>query len=98
MPVFKLENVQKKFDDHIILNQFSADIEAGELVAFTGASGVGKTTILNMLSMLEKPTEGRIYYQDKLLPNFYSREGKKLLKNDFAYIFQNFALIHNKTV
>ena len=60
----RLEHIVKRFDDNTAVNDFSAEIESGELVTLLGPSGCGKSTMLNMLSGILYPTEGRIYFDD----------------------------------
>ena len=54
------ENVTKQFDDTVICQAFSMQVDAGEKAALMGASGIGKTTILRMLLGLEQPDAGTI--------------------------------------
>ncbi|MBR0137111.1 MAG: ABC transporter ATP-binding protein, partial [Erysipelotrichaceae bacterium] len=60
----RLENIVKRFDDNTAVDDFSAVIESGELVTLLGPSGCGKSTMLNMLSGILYPTEGKIYFDD----------------------------------
>lgn len=60
-----LKNVTKKFNNNVVVKDFSAEIDSGELVTLLGSSGSGKSTILNMLSGIFYPTEGKIYFDDE---------------------------------
>jgi putrescine transport system ATP-binding protein len=60
-PFIRIENVTKKFNDFVAVNNVSLDIYKGELFALLGGSGCGKTTLLRMLSGFESPTEGRVW-------------------------------------
>ena len=46
--MLKLENIQKSFDGHKILNGLSVDLEAGKIYSLMGANGAGKTTLFNI--------------------------------------------------
>jgi len=96
--VIKLNNVSKKFGDHVIFDNYCLEISKGDFVAITGPSGKGKTTLLNMIGLLEKHDSGCITVNGHNNPKFGSREGILLLRNEISYIFQNFGLIENKTV
>lgn len=80
------------------LSDINLNIKRGEKIAIVGVSGAGKSTLLNVLSGLEKITEGELLFQNAPL---YSLQEKKLadvrLKN-FGFVFQAFHLISNLTV
>ncbi len=88
----RLENIVKRFDDNTAVNDFSAVIESGELVTLLGPSGCGKSTMLNMLSGILYPTEGKIYFDDDDV-TFMSSE-----KRGIGLVFQNYALYPHMTV
>ena len=56
--ICSLQNIDKSYEKKQVLNQFNLDIYQGEMVAIVGKSGVGKTTVLNILGLLEKPDSG----------------------------------------
>ena len=88
----RLENIVKRFDDNTAVNDFSAEIESGELVTLLGPSGCGKSTMLNMLSGILYPTEGKIYFDDDDV-TYMSSE-----KRGIGLVFQNYALYPHMTV
>ena len=88
----RLEHIVKRFDDNTAVNDFSAVIESGELVTLLGPSGCGKSTMLNMLSGILYPTEGKIYFDDDDV-TFMSSE-----KRGIGLVFQNYALYPHMTV
>lgn len=58
--MIKLENVTKKYNDFVAVNNISFDIKEGEIVGFLGKNGAGKTTTMNMITGYIEPTEGKI--------------------------------------
>lgn len=90
------EKVSKNFGDRTIINNFNLEIGSGELISITGESGKGKTTILNILGLLEKPSMGSITFLGKKNPS--KRETMLLQRDKIGYLFQNYALIENETV
>ena len=88
----RLENVVKRFDDNTAVDNFSAVIESGELVTLLGPSGCGKSTMLNMLSGILYPTEGKIYFDDDDVTYMPSD------KRGVGLVFQNYALYPHMTV
>ena len=59
-----IQNLTKRFHDNTAVNNFSATIESGELIALLGPSGCGKSTMLNMISGILPVTEGKIFFDD----------------------------------
>ena len=88
----RLEHIVKRFDDNTAVNDFNAVIESGELVTLLGPSGCGKSTMLNMLSGILYPTEGKIYFDDDDV-TFMSSE-----KRGIGLVFQNYALYPHMSV
>lgn len=91
-PFIRIENVTKKFNDFVAVNNVSLDIYKGELFALLGGSGCGKTTLLRMLSGFESPTEGRVWIdgQDMTSVPPYERPVNMM--------FQSYALFPHMTV
>ena len=98
MSVIKLEKICKKYDDKIIFSDFNLEIEQGEFVSIMGASGAGKSTLLNIIGLLERPDAGRVIIHETKNANIYNRNGRFLLRNNIAYLFQNYGLVENESV
>lgn len=96
--VYELVNVSKSYANHIVLKDLNITIFEGEMVAIIGKSGSGKTTILNMMGMLEVPDKGTIQLFDDPIPRIHSRKANQMLRTKISYLFQNYALIDNATV
>ncbi len=88
------ENVTKSFKEKKVLSNISFHINKGDLVAFIGESGCGKTTTLKMINRLIKPTSGRI------LINGDSIETKDIieLRRSMGYVIQQTGLFPHMTV
>lgn len=98
MPKIILENVTKKFDKFIAVDNLSMVIDDRDFVILLGPSGCGKTTTLRMIAGLETPTEGRITIGDQVV--FDSEKGINVSpgKRDIGFLFQNYALWPHMTV
>lgn len=59
------QNVSKKYDDRVVLDDFNLEIEAGEILAIYGESGAGLSTLASLLSDLDSPEEGKILLEGK---------------------------------
>lgn len=98
MTIVELKNVSKSYGDKNVLNDLSIKIEEGTFNVIMGASGSGKSTILNIIGLLDKATSGDVilFGQKNIRP--FSMKAEQMLKNKIGYLFQNFALIENETV
>ena len=92
--LLRLDSVTKQFKlkwnkTLLAVNAFSCEIFSGETLGLVGESGSGKTTIGKMISGLETPTDGSIYFNNQVLPyHFTSRDHAKWAPH-IQMIFQN---------
>lgn len=94
--LIKVENLQKQFDDNMVLDGISTEIHKGEVVAVIGPSGSGKSTFLRSLNLLEKPTGGKIFFENVDITDpkvDINRHRQKI-----GMVFQQFNLFPHKTV
>lgn len=94
--MIELKNISKSFSGKAILTNFSLNINKGEFVSIIGESGAGKTTVLNMVGLLDKPEKGTVSIDGHLNPT--SKVTMYLRRHKFGYIFQNYVLMNNETV
>lgn len=97
MSLIVLEGVNKKYGDKCVLNNFNLEIKEGEFLGIKGKSGRGKTTLLNIIG-LQETYEGACYYDGKKVDIKNKKWVRKLLKEEIGYLFQNFALVEDRTV
>lgn len=98
MKHIELNNISKSYGNRKIIDKLSFFIEDKEIVAIVGKSGSGKSTILNMIGLLETYDDGEILLKEKRLPDLNSKEATLLRRNEINYLFQTNALISEKTV
>lgn len=98
MNILELHAVNKSYDGKKIINNFSVSIPKNSIIAITGKSGSGKSTILNMIGLLEKIDSGMIKINGKALPNINSSKATLLRRNTINYLFQSYALINDLSV
>ena len=85
------KNVVKAVDD------VTVSFEQGEFCAITGPSGSGKSTFLHVLSSLENPTSGSVYYGEKALSSYNDNQLSILRRRRFGFVFQSYNLVQELT-
>lgn len=103
MQILRLVNLEKRFDDKVVLKNINWTVNEGERIIVCGPSGEGKTTLLKLISLLEYPTNGAIYYKGKKVAEGYGRRSKVFIdgnvyRAEVGIVFQNFNLWPNKNV
>jgi putative ABC transport system ATP-binding protein len=96
--VLRLTAVTKRFGARIVLNAVSLDIAAGEYVAIVGDSGIGKSTLLNVIAGLEPVDAGRICFLDREIEKLSDDEVSLLRREYFGFVFQAFHVLPHLTV
>ena len=94
--MIEIQNLCKRFESKILFDHFSCEIKEGEFVVFSGESGRGKTTLLNMIGGIESIDAGKIVVEGMDVSD--NKNLMKLYRETFGFLFQNFALIEQKTV
>ena len=79
------------------LDGVSLTIDRGEFVAIIGQSGSGKSTFMNMIGLLDTPTEGEYYINGKLVDDLTDDEMSVIRNEEIGFIFQGFNLIPSLT-
>nr|WP_130808300.1 putative bacteriocin export ABC transporter [Senegalia massiliensis] len=94
----ELHNIYKSFDGKVVFENFSLNINQGDFLCITGNSGSGKSTLINIMGLLEQPDSGTVNVcgNKDVKPN--SPTSQKLLRHQIGFLFQNFALIDDKSV
>jgi putative ABC transport system ATP-binding protein len=83
----------KKYGDLAVVKDVSLSIAASEFVCLVGKSGCGKTTLLSLLSGLERPTAGKVMLDGTDITRATEDELALFRRNNVGFIFQSFNLI-----
>ena len=100
MAFIEFKNVKKEYRGEVnvqAVNDCSFKINEWEFVVILGASGAGKTTILNMLGGMDTPTEGQIFVNEKEITKLDYNELIDYRRHDIGFVFQFYNLIANLT-
>lgn len=96
--MIKFENVSKIYEPDIsVLQDISFEIKKGEFVSIVGKSGAGKTTLIRLILGLEKPTSGKVFFDNKDVALMNSSELQQL-RRKVGGIHQDYKLLPNKNV
>lgn len=79
------------------LDGISLSIPQGSFTAITGPSGSGKSTLLHLLSGLDHPTSGKVFYQEKNLYDYNDNQLAVLRRRRFGFVFQSYHLVKELT-
>ena len=86
-------DLSKKYGDLEVVKGVSLTVNEGEFVCLVGKSGCGKTTLLSLLSGLEKPTQGRVNLDGREITTSSEDELALFRRDNVGFIFQSFNLI-----
>ncbi len=95
--IVKVNDLHKSFDDLVVLNGVSLNVEMGQNMVVFGRSGTGKSVLLKCLMRLMIPDSGEIFIEDKNVLNLNHKELNELRK-DIGFLFQGSALYDSMTV
>ena len=90
------KNLKKAFGDNKVLNGIDETINKGEKVVVIGPSGSGKSTFLRCLNLLEKPSEGEIWFEDKNITEKNANINQ--VRQKMGMVFQQFNLFPHLSV
>lgn len=106
MEILKVENLIRNYrkpnifdEDSIkVLKGVNFAIQEKEFVGIMGKSGCGKTTLLKVLGMIDKATDGDLYFKEKNVNYLYGDELADIRRKEIGFIFQDFYLMDSLSV
>jgi putative ABC transport system ATP-binding protein len=94
--IIRFEQVTKRYESEsriVALDSVDLEIDCGERVAIMGPSGSGKSTLLNLISGLDEPTGGTVYFEGRPLNEMNDNELTLMRRKKIGLIFQTFNLL-----
>lgn len=104
MEVLKVENVRKIYGSkfggvkYTALDNINLSVEYGEFLSIMGPSGAGKTTFLNVISTIDKPTSGHVFIEGKDVTKLREPHLSSFRRHKLGFIFQDFNLLDTMTL
>ena len=96
--MLRLKSVTKRFGARTVLNGVSLELAAGEYAAVIGDSGIGKSTLLNVIAGLEPIDSGEIVFEGARLADLDDDALARLRRDKFGFVFQAFHVLPHLTV
>ncbi len=96
--MIRIENLCKKFDEKVILENINLEIMAGDFWVVMGPSGSGKSTLLSIISGLARPTNGAVFYNDLNISKLPEVDLGRFRNEKIGFVFQKFNLLEGLTV
>lgn len=96
--MIEIKGLNKKFGDHSIFEDFHLKIDDQDFIAIVGKSGCGKTTLLNILGLLDFDYQGEVMYDHIHAKKLGAKKRAQFVREKISYLFQNYALIDDQTV
>ncbi|KXU37726.1 ABC transporter ATP-binding protein [Cephaloticoccus primus] len=92
MAYLELQNIQKRFEETLVIRGVDLTIEKGEFIVFVGPSGCGKSTLLRLIAGLEEISDGKLFLDGADITNRPTGD------RDLAMVFQSYALYPHMSV
>src|SRR6516162_5165178 len=95
--MIRLVDVEKSFNEQVVLNRLTLEIPEGQITAVIGPSGVGKSVLLKHMIGLLRPDRGQVIVDGEDIA-FMGRHQLNRVREKFGMLFQNAALFDSMTV
>jgi polar amino acid transport system ATP-binding protein len=93
--MLEINNLKKNFANKKVLKGINLEVNKGDVIGIIGPSGCGKSTLLKCINLLEKPTSGKIIYNND---NIVDNDDLEIIRRKIGMVFQQFNLFENMTV
>lgn len=93
-----LKNITKYYNKKPVLNKLSLDVKKGEMLSIMGKSGSGKSTVLNIISGIERAEEGEVIIKGQAFGSMSESQKTLFRRVNIGFVFQFFNLLQNLTV
>ncbi len=96
--MIRFDNVSKRYNSgQEALSRVNLEVARGEMVFLTGHSGAGKSTLMKLIMLMERPSQGQVFVDDRNLNRLSSRQ-IPYFRRKVGVVFQNHQLLFDRTV
>ena len=96
--MININNLTKKFNENVVLSKVSISISSPGIYVICGESGCGKTTLINILGLMDEEYEGDYYFINQNVKNMTNQEKELIRYNQISYIYQNPKFLENESI
>lgn len=98
MSLIDIQHLRKAYQDHVIFSSLDFQVEEGSFISIVGKSGVGKSTLINMIGLLDPFYEGQYLIKGTEVSGASNKDRTQLRNKMFGFVFQMYNLINCYTV
>jgi putative ABC transport system ATP-binding protein len=95
--LIEVRGISKAYGARDVWSDLAFTAEPGRMLALTGQSGTGKSTLLNCIGLLEEPDSGSIHVDGDDITRYRPGRARAFRRDRLGYLFQNYALVENAT-
>lgn len=104
--ILKTENLKREYKKQsdgnkkvfTVLKGLDLEVKRGEFIGIMGRSGCGKTTLLKILGLIDRPTSGTVYFQGRNTKELWQDELADIRRRELGFVFQDFYLMDSLSV
>lgn len=104
--ILKVENLKREYKKQSegnkkvfsVLKGLDLEVKRGEFIGIMGRSGCGKTTLLKILGLIDRPTFGTVYFQGRNTRELWQDELADIRRRELGFVFQDFYLMDSLSV
>ena len=93
-----IKNLSKVYGTNNIFKEYNLKVDEGEMIAITGNSGKGKSTLLNIMGSIEPFESGLVEVNNRDIKKMKHKMQLRFLREEVSFLFQNYALMENENV
>lgn len=97
--MLRINKISKSYPQRgIVLNNLDLNVTEGECISIMGPSGTGKTTLLNIIGLLDRPDSGEIYFREMAILDYNREESAGYRNRNIGFVFQEHHLLPYLTI